>query len=57
MDFSAFKDWIMLGLLGGGVYILWGLKGSIDILNIQIAVVISRVDGHEKRIGKLEGEI
>ena len=54
MDFNAFKDWAFLGLLTSGLYILYGLKESVDKLNISIAVVISRTDGHEKRIERLE---
>lgn len=54
MDFNAFKDWAFLGVLSSGVYILWGIKSSVDELNIKIAVVVSRIDTHEKRIEKLE---
>lgn len=54
MDFAAFKDWALLGLMTCGVYILWDLKGSIDKLNVKIAVVIERMNNHEKRIDKLE---
>lgn len=59
MDFNAFKDWALLGILSLGLtgfaYILWELKKSVDLLNIQIAVIIQRTDGHEERIKKLEG--
>lgn len=58
MDFSAFKDWALLGLLGGGLYllidILKDISNSIKTLNEQIAVVIKKTDDHEKRIEKLE---
>lgn len=54
MDWLAFKDWVLLGLLGGGVYILYEMKKSVDKLNISIAVVISRMNNHEKRLDKLE---
>lgn len=54
MDFLAFKDWVLLGLLSGGVYILWQLKDSVQQLNVQIAVVIERMNNHEKRLEKLE---
>lgn len=54
MDFNSFKDWAFLGLLSGGVYILYALKNSVDQLNISIAVVIERMNNHEKRIDKLE---
>ena len=65
MDFSAFKDWVMLGLLGGLVYVIWEAKNviavkldsldtSVKILNIQVAVVIEKTTNHEKRIEKLE---
>ena len=57
MDFNSFKDWAFLGLLSGGVWILYALKGSVDQLNISIAVVIERMNNHEKRIDKLEAEL
>ena len=55
MNFAEFKDWAFLGLLGGGVTILYMLKASVDQLNIQIAIVIERMNNHEKRIDRLEG--
>lgn len=54
MDFNAFKDWAFLGLLSGGLWVLYGLKDSVDKLNISIAVVIERMNNHEKRIDRLE---
>lgn len=57
MDFAAFKDWALLGLLGGGVYILWQLKDAVSALNIQVAVIIERTSSHEKRIENLEAKI
>jgi len=36
------------------VQLLADLKRSIDELNVKIAVIIERVDSHEKRIARLE---
>lgn len=71
MDFNAFKDWALLALLSGGVFILWQskevgkevkddlkeLKNGVNALNTKIAVTIERMDGHEKRIEKVEDDI
>jgi hypothetical protein len=61
MGFNEFKDWVLLGLLSGSVYILWQakeiadkLKNGVNELNIKIAVIIERTDSHEKRIERLE---
>jgi len=54
MDFNQFKDMLMLGLASGGIYILKGLKESVEKLTIEIAVGVERMDNHEKRIDKLE---
>jgi len=72
MDFIAFKDWALLGLLSGLIYIFWEFKSetrdslkdmnntmkeigdSVDTLNVQMAVIVTRVDGHETRINNLE---
>ena len=49
----AFKA-ITSGALTGAVYILWGLKNSVEQLNIKVAVIIERVEHHEKRLDRLE---
>lgn len=56
MDFTAFKDWVFLGLLSGGVGILYSLKNGIEALNIKMAVIIERTSNHEKRIENLENK-
>lgn len=54
MDFNAFKEWAFLGMLSGGVIILWQMKNEMSELNTKIALIIQRTDNHEKRIEKLE---
>ena len=54
IDFNSFKDTAMLILLSGGLYILRGIKESVDALNINVAVIIEKTNNHEKRIEKLE---
>lgn len=57
MDFNQAKDALLILLGSGLVYILKGIKESVDKLNIQIAVVIHKTNDHEKRIEKLEDKI
>lgn len=58
MEFTKFIDWAFLGLISGGmVFLISFLKGlgdGISLLNTQIAVIIERVEHHERRIGLLE---
>lgn len=61
MDFSAFIQWAFLGLVGGGVTILWQMKESMNTLNNKIGVLITQheqarkdLDDHEGRIRQLE---
>jgi hypothetical protein len=54
MDFVAFKDWALLGLLTCGVYIMYLVLVSLDRLNVKMAVVIERLSNHDKRIERLE---
>lgn len=65
MHFQDFVQWGFEGLLAAiGMYTAWEIgrmrdsidkaKDSIGALNINVAVVIDRVDGHERRISKLE---
>lgn len=56
MEFAAFKDWALLGMLGSSVLILFeGLK-SVQELNIKIAVICKTVEDHDKRIEDLEND-
>lgn len=61
MDFQGFEHWAFLGLVSGGVFILWQLKESVSNLNGKIEVLIiqheqARLDlnDHEGRIRHLE---
>lgn len=61
LNFDKFKEWALLGLLSGGVFILWQMKSSVEELNIKIAVLIKEqelskgeIDDHESRIRQLE---
>lgn len=57
-SFAHFIQWAFYGvitLLGGtAVSALFGLKRSVEELNTNVAVVISRVDTHEKRLDRHE---
>jgi hypothetical protein len=57
MDFNQFREWAFLTVITGGVGIMWGLKKSVEELNIKIAVIIEKIDTHEKRISRLEENI
>jgi hypothetical protein len=58
MDFAAFKDWALLGLIAGGIWLLFDvlkkLLNSVELLNERVAVVIEKTNDHESRIEKLE---
>lgn len=64
MNFTVFKDWLVTGLLVCGLYILWDMKQSVDILNRQVAVVLEKSSWFEKyneqqdrRLDKLEDRL
>lgn len=54
------SDYVQIGIaVGGGlgsatVGLLWKLVLNIAELNKNIAVIVERVDSHEKRIDRLE---
>ena len=56
----SISDWIQVTLAIGGalgsltVALLWKLVINITELNKNIAVIVERVDSHEKRIDRLE---
>lgn len=54
MTFDQFVSSSLLMLLSGGVYALWKLYGAVNTLNTSMAVVISELTHHDKRISRLE---
>ena len=61
MIFTEFMEWAFLGVVTGGVYILWQMKESLTNLNTKIKVLITQheqsrkdIDDHEERIRSLE---
>lgn len=52
MNFNAFKDWMMLGLLSAGVVIFWDLNKGVSQLNVTMAVITEKVVNHERVIDK-----
>lgn len=61
MQFTAFIEWAFLGLVGGGVYILWQMKESMSDLNAKIEILIVKhelaeikIRDHEDRLRELE---
>lgn len=63
MAFPEFMQWAFLGLVTGGVYVLWQMKESVSDLNSKIEVLIVRhekaeqtIEDHEDRLRKIEKE-
>lgn len=61
MQLTQFIEWGFLGLVSGGVVILWQMKESLVHLNSKIEVLIvqhenlkNNVDDHEDRLRELE---
>jgi len=61
MQFANFIEWAFLGVVSGGVYILWQMKESVSDLNTKIEVLIQQheesrkdIDDHEDRLRELE---
>jgi len=54
MTLSGLMEWAFLGMLAGGVSILWQMKNSMQEMNVKLAVILERIDGHEKRLTRLE---
>lgn len=61
MQFGSFIEWAFLGLVSGGIYILYQMKESMSNLNEKIGILITQheqarkdLDDHEDRIRELE---
>lgn len=56
MGFNQFKDHIIVALMTAGLGIFGWIAISVTELNKNVAVVVSTVAQHEKRIELLEGK-
>lgn len=68
MDFAAFRDWVFLGLLSGGIYVLWAMGQKFDLrfekltdaiieLNLKMTTVIAHTENHSSQISSLDRRI
>ena len=61
MDFTQFVEWAFYGIISlsaiYGMRIMGDMRDSIEQLNIQMAVIISRHDQQEREIERLENRL
>jgi prefoldin subunit 5 len=50
-------DFVVVPLIGFGVYVLQDLSKSVANLNVQVGVLISNNNSLEKRIDRLEAKV
>jgi len=50
MQFSDFMQWSFLGIVSGGVIILWQMKSSMNDLNTKIEVFVERLGHHQEKL-------
>lgn len=55
MDWLQAKDMILIGIGSGVMFYASQLTKSIQELNINVAVIIEKLNSHDDRIKKLEG--
>ena len=49
-------EYWLFPIAGIGIYELRAMRISVEQLNASVGIVISRVDGHEKRLDNLESK-
>lgn len=54
MQFNEFIQWSFLGLVSGGVVILWQMKASMNDLNTKLAVFVERLGHHQEKLESFE---
>lgn len=54
MEFNEFIQWAFLGVVTGGVWVLYQMKGSMNELNIKLAVFVERLEHHQEKIDGME---
>jgi hypothetical protein len=57
MEFSAFIQWAFLGVVSGGVVILYQMKSSMNDLNVKLAVFVERLEHHQEKLDRLENRL
>jgi pyrimidine operon attenuation protein/uracil phosphoribosyltransferase len=55
MEFSGFVEWAFLGVVTGGVYILWQMKESLSQLNTELKVILVKQE-HQRDMLDIHGE-
>jgi len=62
MSFPDFIEWCFLGVISGGVVVLWQVKETISGLNTRIEILIEKhehhrdtIEDHELRLRMVEG--
>lgn len=54
MEFNEFIQWAFLGVVTGGVWILYQMKSTMNELNIKLAVFVERLEHHQEKIDGME---
>ena len=61
MEFAKFIEWAFYGIVSGSavyaVSMLGKITRSIEKLNINVAVIVEKISGHEKILDRHEIEI
>lgn len=47
-------QWSFLGIVSAGVGILYQMKGSMNDLNVKLAVFVERLEHHQEKLERLE---
>lgn len=54
MEFNEFIQWAFLGVVTGGVWILYQMKSSMNELNTNLAVIVERLEHHQEKLQGIE---
>jgi len=54
VEFNEFIQWAFLGVVTGGVWILYQMKSSMNELNTNLAVIVERLEHHQEKLQGIE---
>lgn len=56
LTYEKVADWLIPCLLGAAVYSLTEIRKELSSMSISLAVAVSKIDDHERRLQQLEAE-
>jgi hypothetical protein len=54
--YEKIADWLVPALLAAAVYFVAGIQKELGSMSVSLAIAVTTIDEHERRLGALEAE-